>query len=449
MRSWIALPVLAILGLPQPASAHGGEAGPLQVVVDPQDSQHLALRATWGLARSDDAGATWRWVCLTGLGPDDLDLAEAWTDRWLIATRHGIATSPDQGCTWQFAPLSVGMDAVGLTVAATTPNHAYAFAKPSGTEPFRLFHTQDGGQTWAPSGKPLPTALHVQAMVESPSDPKRLYVSGWGDPNAVVLRTDDAGETWVPLPLEVQLGQTVLAVDPVTSSRVYVKSASANDQTLRVSDDAGNTWKPLWKVEGVIDNAALSPDGKSIVALVDAAQEGIAGRWLGSSQGNDFTRIAAHAGRCLTWTSAGLYACGDEASDGYTVAVSHDAGSTFQPLLHAAQLEPLSCPAGSMAAEQCPTLWPEVALEIGADPTPTSPGADVQGSDASDATWAEGVPVALDAGISPVATKPSRGCGATPTGSGLAMASLLLVVAGLLRRRCSGASARDDAPLTW
>lgn len=420
-----------LLAIAPRAFAHGGQPEPLQIVADPQDPQRLTLRATWGLARSEDAGATWHWLCEAVLGPNTLDRKAAWTDRWLVVTDHGIATSPDRGCSWAPAALPAGMDIVDIAGESTKPQHAWAIGRPAAGQPFTVVRTLDGGQSWQPHGSPLPDALHVLALVAAPSDPQRLYVSGWGHPTAVVWRSDDAGLTWLPLPLEVMLGQTVLAVDPGDADRLYVRSASANEQTLRLSEDAGNSWSSLWKVEGVIQAVALEPGGQAIVALVDAGQAQVAGLWRGTRQGQDFQRLSAHAGRCLTWSAAGLVICGDEAVDGYTLAISHDSGTSFTPLLHAASLTPLACAAPTTTASLCPSQWPSVAALLGADPTPTAADAGA-GSSVVDAGSA---PQPADAaGAAPLPTKArATGCAAGRAG-GAGAAILAIALAYFVAR---------------
>ena len=57
-------------------AAHANGRYPLanQLVARPGRSHHLVARTTFGLLRSDDAGATWTWVCEDALGM--LDVAE-------------------------------------------------------------------------------------------------------------------------------------------------------------------------------------------------------------------------------------------------------------------------------------------------------------------------------------------------------------------------------------
>jgi hypothetical protein len=90
---------------------------------------------------------------------------------------------------------------------------------------------------------------------------------------------------------------------------------------------------------------ALSPDGHSIAVggadglTIVARTEGDGGGDYVVSRGNALPLT------CLTWTTAGLFACADEGSAGFTIGASTDEGSSFAPLLRLADLAPAKAPA--------------------------------------------------------------------------------------------------------
>ena len=45
------------------ARANGRFPAAGQVIFDPSDDARVYVRATYGLARSDDRGASWSWIC--------------------------------------------------------------------------------------------------------------------------------------------------------------------------------------------------------------------------------------------------------------------------------------------------------------------------------------------------------------------------------------------------
>ena len=77
--------------------------------------------------------------------------------------------------------------------------------------------------------------------------------------------------------------------------------------------------------------------------------------------------------RCLRWTADGLLACGQEMLDGWTVGITRDEGQSFAALWHQKDLAPLSCAPASRTGTACPSLWPDVARTIGADPGDVAP----------------------------------------------------------------------------
>src|SRR4051794_8212103 len=86
-------------------AAHANGRYPLanQLVARPGGPAHLVARSTFGLLRSDDAGATWTWVCEDALGmldvAEDPSLALTGDGTTVVAYSQGINVSHD-GCTW-------------------------------------------------------------------------------------------------------------------------------------------------------------------------------------------------------------------------------------------------------------------------------------------------------------------------------------------------------------
>ena len=63
---------------------------------------------------------------------------------------------------------------------------------------------------------------------------------------------------------------------------------------------------------------------------------------------------------------AGLFACGDEATNRFSLGLSTDEGVTFTPVLHFTDLHPRSCNPGA-TAEICLEAWPNLAPILGID----------------------------------------------------------------------------------
>jgi hypothetical protein len=117
----------------------------------------------------------------------------------------------------------------------------------------------------------------------------------------------------------------------------------------------------------------MSPDGATI--LVGGQADGV---WRAPSATLMLEKVSSVAVQCLTWGSAGVYACAGEFNDGFTVGLSADQGTSFSPVMHLSCLRgPLACGADTEVGQQCPAVWPATAEVI--DQASCAPDAGVDG----------------------------------------------------------------------
>src|SRR5438105_1369159 len=86
-----------------------------QLVGSPRDSTSLALRTTFGILVSHDGGKAWDWICesAVGYGGTVQDPPLGMMQNGLMAgTTRGLATSLDDGCSWDFALDEPAVDVV-------------------------------------------------------------------------------------------------------------------------------------------------------------------------------------------------------------------------------------------------------------------------------------------------------------------------------------------------
>ncbi len=197
-----------------------------RIIIDPEDSRRVYVAALGhaygpnkqrGVFRSSDGGAHWEKI----LGKDDatgaIDLA--------------------------FEPGNPQVVYAAMWQARRTPWNIYPPASGPGSG---LFKSVDGGDSWQSirghgfaEGKVGRIGVAV-----APDDPQRVYAIVDGDDGGL-YRSDDAGANWKRTSSDNRIWQRGwyfgrITIDPLNADRVYVM----NTIVLR-SDDGGNTFIPL------------------------------------------------------------------------------------------------------------------------------------------------------------------------------------------------------------
>lgn len=445
----VAVPVVAaatLLGLLVPerdARANGRFPAASQALEDPRDASRLVVRTTFGLLETRDAGASWTWTCeqAAGYGSGQIDPAVelAADGAVMIGVADGITRSGD-GCEWARAggPLEgrfvvdLARDARGRVLAVT--------AEPSGVDAGAATFgaTVDDGATWTTSS--LPEGLDPTTVDAAPSLPTRVYVLGIAafPQFAALARSDDGGATWTSSTFDARGARAVYlsAIDPVDPNRVYARFAFDTSTAIYVSRDAGTTWSPLVEGRGVLLGFAVSPAGDRVVA--GGPDDGLMG--ASASDASDasvtFAALAPLHVRCLAWTARGLYACADEAPDGFTLGLTDAASGAapFRALYHLPDVTPRACPTPTTVGALCPAAWQTVGRAIGAIGAPSSdagaPAPRSDGGATADDPSRRAAPLAPGGCALGEAKSPARSFGAWSLAG-----PLLLMASALARRR--------------
>ena len=176
-----------------------------------------------------------------------------------------VQRSADGGKTWQRSK-KIGLpEWSGLTVNAAWHIEPGLPQQPGtlflGADPGVLFRSDDCGETWEPNRGILehPTrdrwfpgagGLCCDSIQLDPRDPRRMYVC---IASAGTLRTDDGGQTWLPVNKNVaadylgapygEIGQCVhkLLLHPARPERLWQQ----NHCGVYRSDDCGDSWERL------------------------------------------------------------------------------------------------------------------------------------------------------------------------------------------------------------
>ncbi|WP_437491741.1 hypothetical protein WME75_16205 [Sorangium sp. So ce1014] len=376
-RGRLALPAAALLSLAAlaaPASANGRFPAAGLIASHPSDPSRLMVRATYGLLSTHDGGAAWRWICepVVGFGGNEDPMLAFLADGTILAgVFDGLSASKNGGCDWSFAQGEL-LDryVIDLSADREDPSRAVLVVSAglgAGRFLTQLWETSDNADRWTKAGADLPEDFLAHTVDAAPSNRERVYVSGrFGAPEytGALQRTDDRGATWERLDIpgsdDMRLPY-IGAIHPADPETIYVRLDGDPTDALIVSHDGGESFTTVFESQGDLLGFALSPDGASV--MVGGPQDGIL---RAPTSSLEFEKISDVGARCLTWTAAALFACGDEFADGFTVGRSVDEGESFEALLHRDGLcGPIECAKESGAASTCTDLWGATALTIG------------------------------------------------------------------------------------
>jgi len=222
-----------------------------------------------GIYKSTDAGRTWTHLGLRdGQQIPQIIIDPANPDRLFVAVlghpygpnpERGIFRSTDGGKSFQkvlYKDENTG--GIDLAFDPSNPNHIYAVLWEARQGPWEngafrgpgsgLFESADGGDTWKPLTKGLPTfgeGLGRIGITIAPSDPRRMYAAVESGETGGLFRSDDAGQSWVKItddPRVVTRGDDFaeVKVDPRNADTVYTASVVSWKST-----DGGKTFRAL------------------------------------------------------------------------------------------------------------------------------------------------------------------------------------------------------------
>jgi photosystem II stability/assembly factor-like uncharacterized protein len=198
-----------------------------------------------GIIRLDGNGEGWRATAvLPGNGAQCLAIDPADPDAAYAGLREGgVQATRDGGRTW--ADCNLPEPAVFSLAVSTADGAVYA-----GTEPSRLFRSDDRGATWQPldalldlpsrptwSFPPRPWTSHVRWIAPSPHDPDMLLT---GIELGGLMRSTDRGATWHDHRPGAQRDVHSLAWHPAVAGQAY----EAGGGGAARSRDGGESWTP-------------------------------------------------------------------------------------------------------------------------------------------------------------------------------------------------------------
>jgi hypothetical protein len=352
-----------VLLAPALARANGTFPAVSQLVADPADADHLALRTTFGLLVTRDRGVTWDWLCETGAGYKDVEPPMAMLPGGviLLGVPGGVSRSDATGCDFE---LATGIDATVYDLAAvpSDPDGAVAISG-AGTDA-QLWRSTDAGRSFTPVAGVISNLIPATIDVAA-SDPNIVYASGLSGTTAAFLRSSDGGSSFTRFslpPTKPGRSAFIAAIDPRDADTVYVRFDVQGDSPLAVTHDGGNSFATPLVTTVSASGFALSPDGKTVIA-----SNAYDGTFRAAADTLEFEKVACSGPTCLSFSEAGLFGCGDQSLDGFIVGRSDDLGASFQRLVDLTCVRgPADCDASTSVGSLCPAAWVDVQTQIGA-----------------------------------------------------------------------------------
>jgi photosystem II stability/assembly factor-like uncharacterized protein len=198
-----------------------------------------------GIVRLDEADGGWMVErFLDGSGAQCLAVDPLDPDTVYAGLREqGVRRTNDGGRSW----VDCGLPEPGVFSLAVSAADGAMYA---GTEPSRLFRSDDRGESWRElktllelpsrptwSFPPRPWTSHVRWVSPSPHDGDLLLV---GIELGGLMRSTDGGATWQDHRPGAQRDVHSLAWHPRVSARAYEAGGGGS----AFSEDAGETWQP-------------------------------------------------------------------------------------------------------------------------------------------------------------------------------------------------------------
>ena len=374
--------IAAIATATPDANANGRFPESNQIAFSPSDPNLVLMRVTFGLLVSHDRGKTWDWVCERAIGvsgSEDPMYGITTSGAIFGSTFEGLQVSRDGACKWDvYAGELEKQVFIDLAVNPSDKKNVFAFASSydkqddAGNLLFRsfLFETKDE-QTFTKLAANFDSGLLGHTVDFAQSAPDRIYLTAARDPGAAprafLLVSKNRGQTFEETPITLEGTERavyIAGVDPKNADRLYMRTSNGADKPSRllVSDDGGKTVRTVFTADNALLGFALSLDGTKVFVGGPRAQIQLqpnmppivkpVGIFKANAADLVFTRVNERDVQCLAMAEDGLWACSNEAHNGFVAGLSKDEGVTFEAKLHFCDIRgPLACPDDKNVAE--------------------------------------------------------------------------------------------------
>jgi photosystem II stability/assembly factor-like uncharacterized protein len=242
----------------------------------------------FGIARSDNAGVTWRMspigcassITVLAAHPANPDLVYAGGSA-LEGKMPLLLRSRDGGRSWEHLSLTsfYRHQVYSLAIDPTRPGHLLA------SDSYGLYRSTDEGDTWTELTGAVPHFAWKGPRVIITNSGTAFATLTWAPGGMAVYRSDDGGESWWASLARLPRGAYALVSDPQQPDRLY---AGLADFGIYRSTNGGGTWQE-------------HNDGIRTPAPIEALAVALGHLYAGSSQGRGGLFRSTDGG--LTWTA--------------------------------------------------------------------------------------------------------------------------------------------------
>jgi photosystem II stability/assembly factor-like uncharacterized protein len=213
-----------------------------------------------------------------------------------LSTGDGVYKSTDGGKTWKNVGLRDGQQIPAILIDPKDPDRVFVavLGHPYGANPERgVYRTTDGGKTWKKVlGKDDNTG--AVALAFDPADARTVYAvlwesrqgpwenGAWQGKGSGLYKSTNGGDSWKPLTkglptAEQKLGRIGIGVAPSDPKRLYAVVDAPRDGGIYRSDDAGENWERinsegrLWGRGSDFAEVKVDPKNKEIVYVANTS----------------------------------------------------------------------------------------------------------------------------------------------------------------------------------
>ena len=398
-----------LVGLTSHAFGNGRAPGTSTINFRQGMESQIVAGMTFGLVRSEDGGATWKWMCEDAVGYGgmyDPDYAFTPTGALFATTFDGLKVNRD-GCVFAPSSLSPARPAIKFFSAiALGPDGAvYAAADPTDGN---VYKSIDNGMTFPTSATPGQLNDWWQSVEVAPSNASIVYLSGYrlaaGQPKVFLLRRSaNGGQSYPALPvgdIATMPNSTIeiAGISKTDPNLVYARVTLADNalsEALYRSSNGGQNWTKILELAGSI--AFVVRANGDLVAGTQTL-----GSFVSTNNGANWTPLVnpPHIS-CLAETAGEVWACTQNygspqvPSDEFGIMKTTNLATWTGVLKFQNVVEPVSCAPGSPQKDKCDSeLWCGLCGQLGCTANRDCAAA-VDGPPAVDAT---------------VVAKPPTGC---------------------------------------